>query len=85
MLPNFFLVASTYVGTKPFHFHNISPWKIFHRHRQRHRNQSPTNFLNFGSLSEIDIFRAEILNWGIFFQNMYESLGTKAYFFKGKI
>ena len=27
-----FLVASTYVGTKPFHFHNISPWKIFHRH-----------------------------------------------------
>ena len=43
-----FLVASTYVGTMPFHFRNISPWKNFHRHRQRHLHQSPTNFLNFG-------------------------------------
>ena len=84
MLPKFFLVTSIYVGTMSFHFRNISPWKIFHRYRQRHSHQSPTNFLNFGYWSEINIFRAEILNWGIFFQNIYESLGTKAYFFKRK-
>ena len=46
MLPNFFLAASTYVGTMPFHFRNISPWKIFHRHRQRHRHRCPTGILN---------------------------------------
>ena len=33
---------------------------------------------------EINFFRAEIFNWGLFFQNIYESLGTKAYFFKRK-
>ena len=46
MLPKLFLVASIYVGTMSFHFRNISPWKIFHRHRQRHRHRCPTGILN---------------------------------------
>ena len=75
MLPKLFLVASTYVGTMSFHFRNISPLKIFHRHRQRHRRS--THFLKFGSKLEINFFRAEIFKIGIFFQNIYESLGTE--------
>ena len=41
-----FLGAFIHVGTMSFHFRNISPWKIFHRHRQRHRHS--THFLKFG-------------------------------------
>ena len=43
-----FLSPSIYVGTLSFHFWNIFQWKKFHRHHQRHRHQSPMDFLKIG-------------------------------------
>ena len=77
MLPKFFLVTSIYVGTMSFHFRNISPLKIFHRHRQRHRHRRSTHFLKFGLKLEINCFSAEIFKIENFFKT-YTSLGTNA-------
>ena len=45
---HFFLVTYIFVGTRSFHFRNISPLKIFHCHRQRHLHRHSTHFLKFG-------------------------------------
>ena len=54
MLPKFFLGPPIYVGTMSFHFRNIFQWESFHRHRQRHRHQSPTHFLKIDWKLEIN-------------------------------
>ena len=51
------LVASIYVGTMSFHFRNIFQWESFHRHRQRHRHQSPTHFLKIDWKLEINFLK----------------------------
>ena len=57
----FFSGPPIYVGSWPLSFRNISQWKIFHRHRQRHRHRSPVGFLRFGWKTENIIFGAEKL------------------------
>ena len=69
MLPKLFLGLSIYVGTMSFHFHNIYQWKIFHRHPQRHRHQSPTDFFRIGQSSEKYFFENLNINnkiWKIY-------------------
>ena len=67
-----FYICWDYVISFSQHF----PMKIF--------SPSPSTSPSFHPLFEIwleignQFFRAEILNWGLFFQNIYESLGTKA-------
>ena len=83
MSPNFFQ-GLIYVGSWPLNFRNISQWKIFHRHPQRHRHRSPVGFLRFGWKTENDIFGAVKLKIEFFLENMNESLCTPNNFVKEK-
>ena len=50
IFPKLFPGGSIYVGTTSFNFHNISPWKIFHRHR--HRHPCPVHFSKIDKFEE---------------------------------
>ena len=59
IFPKLFPVDSIYVGTTSFNFHNIFPWKFFHRHRHHHRHPCPVHFSKIDKFEEKRVWKIE--------------------------